>query len=222
MICIPVMARDTGEAIAKIARASAMADMVEIRLDRMGACHLESMVQASSKPVLVTYRSRKEGGEGSDDDDTRLRYLLKAIEARADFVDMEFSLPVNLRQKIFHVQGPFKVIVSMHLLHETPMPQELEDILKKMASTGADIVKIITWARVPEDNLHVLHLISKAQDLGVKIITFCMGPIGRLSRVASILLGGYLTFASLEEGEESAGGQIPIIQMKKILEIMRG
>jgi 3-dehydroquinate dehydratase len=34
-------------------------------------------------------------------------------------------------------------------------------------------------------------------------------------------MGGYLTFASLEEGEESAAGQIPIGQMKEIVHILR-
>jgi 3-dehydroquinate dehydratase len=33
-------------------------------------------------------------------------------------------------------------------------------------------------------------------------------------------MGSYLTFSSLETGEESAAGQIPINEMKKILEML--
>jgi 3-dehydroquinate dehydratase len=33
-------------------------------------------------------------------------------------------------------------------------------------------------------------------------------------------MGGYLTFASLEKGEESASGQIPVREMKKILDMI--
>jgi 3-dehydroquinate dehydratase/shikimate dehydrogenase len=45
--------------------------------------------------------------------------------------------------------------------------------------------------------------------------------MGRISRIASPLFGGYLTFASLEEGEESADGQIPVTEMKRILDILK-
>lgn len=47
-----------------------------------------------------------------------------------------------------------------------------------------------------------------------------MGPAGRISRIAGPLFGGYLTFASLEEGQESADGQIPVQKMREILEIL--
>ena len=77
---------------------------------------------------------------------------------------------------------------------------------------------IVTRAQSPEDNLRVLGLIPQARKMDVKIIAFCMGPMGRISRIASLLFGGYLTFASLEEGEESAEGQIPVTEMKKMLE----
>jgi 3-dehydroquinate dehydratase len=35
-------------------------------------------------------------------------------------------------------------------------------------------------------------------------------------------LGGYLTFASLEEGQESADGQIPAKEMRRMLNILEG
>jgi 3-dehydroquinate dehydratase type I len=91
-----------------------------------------------------------------------------------------------------------------------------------MDSEGAEVVKMVTLAKTPLDNLQTLALIPEARKLGVELITFCMGSLGRLSRVASILLGGYLTFASLEPGETSAAGQIPIKEMKKILKGLRG
>jgi len=47
-----------------------------------------------------------------------------------------------------------------------------------------------------------------------------MGPMGKISRIFSCLMGGYLTFASLEEGKESADGQIPIREMRKVVDIL--
>jgi 3-dehydroquinate dehydratase type I len=218
MICIPIIAKNTDEALEKIVKASTLADMLELRLDVMESFRLEDIVPMASKPVIVTYRSRKEGGKGSADYGTRTRYLLNAIEAGADFVDVEYSMPLGFRQKFFQGNRSFKVIISTHILNGTPASEKLENILTRLAATGANIVKIVTQARTPEDNLRVLDLIPVAQKLGVKLVTFCMGPTGRISRIASPLLGGYLTFASLEQGDESADGQIPVTEMKKILD----
>jgi 3-dehydroquinate dehydratase type I len=96
----------------------------------------------------------------------------------------------------------------------------LERILGDSIATGADVVKIVSQAEKWSDNFRLLDLIPKAHDRNVRIIAFCMGPLGRTSRVLSHLMGGYVTFASLEAGEESADGQIPASDMKHILEIL--
>jgi 3-dehydroquinate dehydratase type I len=221
MICAPIMAQNNYEALIKLAEAEeALADMIEIRLDVMETFDLEEIIRAASKPIMVTYRSKGQGGEGSADYGTRISYLINAIEAGADFVDVEFSLPSEFRHELFQVQGASRLIISNHLLNGTPSREKLEGTLRKMAATGADIVKIITQAGTPQDNLRVLNLIPLAKNLGIKIIAFCMGHMGRISRIASPLMGGYLTFASLETGEESASGQISIMEIKKILDII--
>ena len=220
MICIPIMAENTEGAIRKIVRANALADIIEIRLDVMEEFDLKEMVKSATRPILATYRSRKEGGEGSVGYETRVRHLSNAMEAGADYVDVEFSIPLEHRQRVLQNKGSSKIIVSLHLLNETPHREKLEGILKNMAATGADIVKIVTWARAWEDNFRVLELIPKAQAMGIGIIAFCMGPLGRISRIACPLMGGYMTFASLEKGQESASGQIPAPDMKKILETL--
>jgi 3-dehydroquinate dehydratase type I len=220
MICVPISARNTGEAIEKIARAKPLADVLEFRLDLMESFRLEEMVQCAQKPVMATYRSIEQGGKGSADFRTRSDYLMSAIDAGADMVDVECSMPPRFRQEFFRPQRTFKVVLSCHFVNGTPGRDILEKTLAEFASTGADIVKIVTKAEAPEDNLRVLNLIPKAQKLNIKIIAFCMGSMGRLSRIASSLLGGCMTFASLEQGEESADGQIPVTEMKKMLEIL--
>ena len=214
------MARDNPGAIKKMTEAAPLADMMEIRLDVMETFDLEEIIQQAPKPVIVTYRSKKEGGSGLVRYETRVRHLLRAVELGADFVDVEFSMPQIYRQEVFQAGGTSRLIISAHLLSKTPPRQHLEHTLGKMAATGADIVKIITYAGKPEDNLRVLGLIPLAERLGVKLIAFCMGPAGRISRIFTLILGGFLSFASLEQGQESAAGQIPIRDMKKMLEML--
>jgi 3-dehydroquinate dehydratase len=47
-----------------------------------------------------------------------------------------------------------------------------------------------------------------------------MGTAGLLSRVLCPLVGGAFTYALVEEGRESASGQITIGQLKKIYQMM--
>lgn len=66
MICVPIIAENTDEALKKIARANKTADMLELRLDLMESFRLKEMIEMASKPVIVTYRSKKEGGKGME------------------------------------------------------------------------------------------------------------------------------------------------------------
>jgi 3-dehydroquinate dehydratase-1 len=215
------MARDNSEALQKMARAAALADIIEIRLDVMTSFDLNALVSGATLPLIITHRSKREGGKGNATHALRARHLLKAMEAGAHFVDVELSMPLDHRQQILRNRSKTKVIVSSHIRNETPPFAELEALLRKAAAAGPDVVKIVTLARHMEDNLEVLRLIPLAQAMGQKIIAFCMGPLGKISRIACPLLGGFLTFASLEEDEPSAPGQMTCLQTKAILERLR-
>ncbi len=220
MICIPIVAKNTEEALEKIAKANTLADILEIRLDMMDTFDLHKIIQGASKPVLATYRSIREGGQGPIDHKTHVSYLVSAIEKGAKLVDVERSLPEKWQKEIFRARSRCSIVLSTHIPDRTPSKEALEEIFKKMSATTADIIKIVTHARTMTDNLRVLDLIPQAQEKGIKIIAFCMGPFGRISRIFSHLMGGYMTFASLEGGEESADGQISVVEMKRILEML--
>ncbi len=221
MICVPIMARDNAEALEKMAKAETLADAMEIRLDVMASFDLNALISGATRPLIITHRSKREGGKGTATHEIRARHLLKAMEAGARFVDVELSMPLDHRQQILRNRSKTEVIVSSHIRNGTPPFPELESLLRKAAATGADVVKIVTMARHMEDNLEVLRLIPVARAMGQKIIAFCMGPLGKLSRIACPLLGGFLTFASLEESDASAPGQMTCVQTKTVLELLR-
>ncbi|MFC1891046.1 type I 3-dehydroquinate dehydratase [Thermodesulfobacteriota bacterium] len=222
MLCIPIIAKDTKEAVEKIAQAESKADITEIRLDLMESFDLSSMIKAAAKPVIITYRTISECGKGDADYDTIAGHLLNAVQEGSDFVDVELSMPQEYRQKIIANKENSKIIISTHINESTPSFDDLKDIFQKSVSTGADIVKIITMAEKWEDNLRVLDLIPISKEQGTELVAFCMGSTGRISRIFSLLLGAYLTFTSLESGQESASGQIPVAEMNKLLKYFKG
>jgi 3-dehydroquinate dehydratase type I len=219
MFCIPIIADNTEAALKKMAEASKESDLLELRLDLMGSFDLARMVQVSEKPVLVTYRSVREGGKGSNDPTTIGKSILNACGAGAEFVDLELWLPDEWKKNIMESKGDSKVVVSSHFFKGTPPRKELDRILQESIAAGGDVVKIVTMANDWEDILHVLDLIPTARKQEIEIAAFCMGAVGRISRVLSHLMGGYLTFTSLGSGQESAAGQIPVKEMKALIKI---
>ena len=220
MICIPIMAHDTSDALQKMEEASGFGELMEVRLDVMESFDLSEILRAASKPIIITYRSEEEGGRGRAPYGARVNYLKEAVRLGADFVDVEYAIPLEHRRSLFEKRRHAKLILSKHFPNGTPSKEKLEDLLRRMAASGADMVKIVTHARTRVDNLTVLGLIPLAQKMGVEIVALCMGSLGRISRVACPLLGGAFTFASLEKGQESASGQMPVKEMKMILEAL--
>ncbi|MBN1905454.1 MAG: type I 3-dehydroquinate dehydratase [Deltaproteobacteria bacterium] len=218
MICIPIIEHDTKSALEKISEAKEHTDVLEFRLDLMDSFDLHAMISAAEKPVIVTYRSKREGGQGEHDPLAVADYLIRAAHANAAYIDVELNMPVILRNKIIDNRRNSRIIISTHIMDHTPPMDDLRVLLDESVRAGGDIVKIVTMANSIEENLRVLELVSEAKKRKIDIIAFCMGPLGRMSRVFSPLMGGYLTFASLEEGEESAAGQIPVQEMKRLLE----
>jgi 3-dehydroquinate dehydratase type I len=218
MFCIPIIARDTEEALRKMALAAPLADIVEVRLDLMDSFDLGPIIRSSVKPVLITYRSEKEGGMGKDDPDTVAGYLVSAIKEGTDIIDLELGMPLTVRERILNARGGTKVIISTHINDGTPSRDELKRIFNESVGAGGNIVKIVTRASRWDDNLRVLELIPEAREMDVDIIAFCTGPLGRMSRIFSLLMGAHMTFTSIQKGEESADGQMPIMEMKELLE----
>ncbi len=217
MFCIPIIASNTEEAIRKMGVAAGAADVLEVRLDLMDSFEIPALIRAAGKPVIITWRSEKEGGKGSHPPEKVAGYLLSSIEAGADFVDVELSLPREIREMIRVASGKSEIIISSHITAGTPSLEELEGFLRKSIAAGGDIVKIVATARELDDNIRMLELVKSAKKENVRIISFCMGKLGRLSRIFSLPMGAYMTFASMEPGQETADGQISIDKMKEIM-----
>lgn len=218
MLCIPIIARETESAVTKISEVEDQTDITEIRLDLMETFQLAKIIRSAEKPVIVTYRSEREGGKGTSDPSMVAEYLITAAHEKADYIDVELSMATEWRNKIIQSKGKSRIIISTHIMDRTPSMNDLNIILNDSINAGGDIVKIVTMANSLEDNLRMLELVSNAKGKDIEIIAFCMGAMGRMSRIFSLLMGGYLTFTSLETGEESAPGQIPVNEMKYLLE----
>jgi 3-dehydroquinate dehydratase type I len=112
-----------------------------------------------------------------------------------------------------------KIILSHHNHSRTPELSELKSTLAKLQRSKSDIYKIVTTARLPEDNLTILSLL-KTNHRTNPLVSFAMGKPGVWSRLLAPFYGAHFTYASLERGLETAAGQPSISELRRIYEIM--
>jgi 3-dehydroquinate dehydratase type I len=227
MICTPVVAGKQTDALKAIQKSSKLVDVIELRMDLIldgNVKDLIAAVRASSGTVKVLVTNRSDNPSDCPAEKDRIGVLLEAVSLGADFVDLELKAAQRWREKlkaaIVKYRNRTKLIVSEHNFSKTPSLKSLLGTYNESVGAGAQIVKIVTLARKPEDNLRVLSIIPYARRRNMQIIAFCMGEQGKISRVAAPLLGSFFTFASLERGSESASGQLTIVEMKQLLEML--
>ena len=226
MICIPITAKTHKAALMQMERSSPLADILELRIDQINNTNLEKLMSGKRGKILVTNRRRDEGGGFSGTERERVELLKEAVELGADYVDIELqteeALIEELSTKIGNHHGSTKWIISHHDFSGTPSERALRRKLDECNGTGADVVKIVTYANTVEDNLRILGLIPHARRKGREIIAFCMGELGRISRITAPLLGSHFSYAALERGAESAPGQLTIEEIKGVFKILNG
>ncbi len=217
MICAPIVANSMTQALADIDSASKVADLIEFRVDLMESPDVPALVKAADRPCIVTNRIKTEGGQFKGSEEQRVALLRQAMDAGADYIDIEASTPKEFLKPLLEHQTPTKKILSYHDFSRTP--EKLEEIYEIMSQLPADVLKIVTYAKDLGDNLQMLNLLRRAERDGKKLIAFCMGDLGEISRILSPLTGGFLTFGSLGTGKESAPGQITAATLRDVYRV---
>ncbi len=192
-------------------------ELYEVRIDLIGDGWPE-LVKQLNRPWIACNRPINEGGRWEKNEASRIGELLKAIEMGADIVDIELRTK-NLDEVVPLIKRSAKCLLSFHGLVRTPSLDSLSETAQRQLAAGADICKVISTANRFEDNLTILKLITEFPKS--RIVSFAMGSLGVASRILCPLVGGDFTYASIEEGKESASGQITVRDLRKIYEMLR-
>ncbi len=225
MICLS-LSHNSASGLAELVELySARADILELRLDLLpnpSEFDFQTVSALNHPPLIFTNRKASEGGGYRGEERLRIDLLKQAAASGADFVDIEYSTRQDLRTDLLEraKETNTKVIISYHDFEKTPEEMFLLELFKDMSDTGADIAKIVTMAQSPLDFLNFKPVFIESRRRSMPVIAFCMGEKGKFSRIFSLFLGSFLTFASPHSSSNTAPGQIPIEGMKKILELI--
>lgn len=208
------------------------ADCVEWRADwfqdcrdpaAVARCLQKLRVALGSKLLLVTIRTKAEGGELAlrHTEYTDLLHTILDTDC-ADLLDIEFftagaDLPKLVEQA--HSAG-VAVVCSSHDFHKTPPRAELVHRMVAMQQAGADLPKV---AVMPQSRTDVLELLAATAEMAdqhpeTPVITMSMGALGAVSRLAGETFGSAMTFAN--PGQASAPGQVSLDIVNEVLDAL--
>lgn len=218
MICVTLLEPTIEKTIEAMKQAAEHADIIELRLDALReTIDLKALLEAKPKPVIVAARPLDEGGSRTwKSPAERLELLHQAVELGADIVDVELRTGPQAIKQLVEKKKNSAILVSWHTFLNTPKRTILRARIKEAYAAGADICKLVTLAHDPLDNGRVLELVATSALRERKhIIGFCMGELGRISRVATLFMGGMLTYCYLDK--PAAAGMFSVGEMKRLL-----
>jgi 3-dehydroquinate dehydratase/shikimate dehydrogenase len=191
----------TGRTMAELTAARDAAtrgDIVELRLDGVADVDIAGALRDRRRPVIVTCRPAWEGGHFDASEEMRRALLSRALEAGAEFVDVEWRACFDEGV----ARDPRRAVVSLHDFQG--VPDDLDSRARAMRQSGAATIKIAVAAARLSDALPLLP-IAKQGDA----VVIAMGDAGLPSRLLAARFGSKWTYA----GEAVAPGQIPASRM---------
>ncbi len=205
-ICISICAKSAGDVFAKIARAESLADLIELRFDCLNPDEVDVAVENlphTDKTYLITYRPSEQGGIRVLPLNARLmfwRKILPSLGGHDVLIDLEADINFPLRF------DETKVIRSAHFFSDPP--NDLRPTFFDLADLGDGIVKIAAAADDITDTLPAWKLLTAAETEEKLVIPIAMGEAGKWTRILGPAHGAFMTYAALDDGDETAPGQI--------------
>ena len=233
LICCPIAIdspSDLSEALACANEASDQgARLIEWRIDGLADDPeaprvLDTLLEEGPLPAIITCRSSREGGAWTGDETDRVSLLERIGVSNHppryfDFELADYLRSANIAQKIDLVVSHDRqtrdvstgLILSSHDFEGRPT--DLNGRVAQMAGQPSCAISKIVWsARSLRDNLEAFELL---RDRVNPTIALCMGGFGGISRVLAPKFGGFLTFAPLDDDDETAPGQISIRTLRE-------
>jgi len=228
-VCVPITGadvREIGEQAQAISakrpdlvewRADFLKDIESLENNKMALAQIEK--EMAKTPLIFTYRTKNEGGTG----DAAVADYMSLVEAMAKqdyikLIDVEIFTCGDKANEVIKIvqENGKKVIASYHNFKKTPSEDEIIEILKKMDTAGADILKVAVMPKIKEDVETLLKATAKMSKMTEKpLITMSMAELGSASRIWGEKYGSAVTFALVGTG--TAPGQLEFDELKRSL-----
>lgn len=206
LLCVSLTAATTAE-LRQRRDALVDADLVELRLDSVTDPDVRGALRDRRRPAIITCRPTWEGGAFSGSEEERQRILNEALDAGADYVDVEFNAGFDDLVR----RGGRRIVLSTHDF--SGVPADLVERVQVMRAVHPGVVKVAVTARRLSDWLPLLGLAesvpSRVDDGDPAFTWIAMGTPGIATRVLAARFRSCWTYA----GDGVAPGQMPPMRL---------
>jgi 3-dehydroquinate dehydratase/shikimate dehydrogenase len=210
MICISIGQASRRFALADMVNAARQCDLLEIRLDRfVKAPDLGELLAAKPRPVIMSCRRKRDGGDWQGSEDERLTLLRQCIISKADYVEIELDAADQIRRF-----PPAKRVISYTNLEETPA--DIADIYAEAQTKSPDVIKLVTQARTPEEAWPLVQILARPP---VPTVVVGLGKPGIMLTVLGRKTGAPWVYAALERGMEVYPGQPTVHDLETVYHV---
>jgi 3-dehydroquinate dehydratase/shikimate dehydrogenase len=228
-VCVAIQAGSPAEMMNRAAKALKDSNFLEFRLDSLpkpaAALPLlkEFLSQHPSVAAIATCRRKAFGGQFTGSLTAELHALLNAAQAGCTIVDLEVESAEEARPAQFEKFREQLKAAGTSLLvsfHDFSLTRGLEQAADRIAAFEPDFMKVVSTAQTLTDNLAVLRVIED-RARSTQVVGIAMGEEGLVSRVLGPRAGAAFTFASLDDGEETAPGQVTAQTLRDLYHLQK-
>nr|MBA2378393.1 type I 3-dehydroquinate dehydratase [Blastocatellia bacterium] len=218
-ICISINARSADELSRGIHRAIELADVIEIRFDLLKDVPLADVLNLlenfpAKVEFLATSRPTDEGysTRGLHERIVFWRAILESN--RFTYIDLEDDLVFTLTYNDAIPQDLLDGVQIVGSHHDFfASPPDMGPVLKVFEPDPdypfrCNIVKVAASAHSITDTIEQWYLLDWAKHHGLQSVPISMGEPGKWTRILGLAHGSFMTYAALDEGTETAPGQI--------------
>lgn len=223
-ICVSICAETVDDLVDKFRRAEAVADIVEVRFDCLGRSKFDltdaqaarslfaRLVRSrtSHVPIIATLRTAAQGGRREFSAEERTAFWNSGIAY--EWQDLEEDLIGGPQSR---TSG--KCIASFHDF--SGVSTDVASIYNRLRAAGCDAVKIAIQAKDAADAIALWKMLEQLESGDKPLVPIAMGEAGKWTRILGLAYGAPLTYASLDEGNEAAPGQITADDMLNVYRV---
>ncbi len=198
MIAVSLPGPTTADIERQIKESLPFADFFEFRTDLYHGDQRDAVLNCP-KPTIVTCRK---GGT---------KEIALYRDLKPAFFDLDDSIPLDFQRALPKKIG---IIRSVHDFQKTP--SDLGALLGTLTSFPADIFKIATYSK---STLEGFRLLRFCQNNDAPLAVVGMGEMGQCTRILGASAGSKLIYASPNETEKTAPGQISAEVLKSLYAI---
>ncbi|MFZ2025974.1 MAG: type I 3-dehydroquinate dehydratase [Microgenomates group bacterium] len=220
-LCSVAMGKTMDELLENISLCKRVTPFVEVRSDYLNIqseIDVKRIGKMGGKKSIFTCRRKDEGGNWQGSEEDRLLLLRRAFVCGFSYIDVELK---TLEEGVFSIPKGMEgqSIVSFHNFKLTASEDELQNIISRMRTFSPGIMKIATLVREQKDAM-TLYKILITRRMNEQMCVIGMGNMGRQTRIIAPLLGGSLSYCSINS-EGSAPGQMTCDEMKNCYRLLR-